>query len=283
MPRRTPGRSSRSDAVGDRGGNERRGHRRRDQGRGRRRGLDHQVPRRAEQRVQQERGQQGVKTGLRRQPGDPGIGHGFGHHETPQRQAGDDVGGQPRALIRRQPVNDRKEPGQEARLRSRDRLSNNGHGAPPSLLLGHHRHSLSGPFPGRRNAATPWPYANSWDLAREVHLLEDPGLLVVLDALVALVAVHAHERREAQVPSGVPDQLAHDLLPALGESPGTSASPASSGACRSLHSACPHRDSQSRSPPGRACRCVRRSQLPLVVKVTFVPSSAITLPSRASM
>ena len=78
-------------------------HRRSEQGRRRRGSLHNQVARGAQQRVYKQGGQQGIETGLRRQAGDAGIGHGFGHDQAPQRQPGDHVHRQPGAVVMGQP------------------------------------------------------------------------------------------------------------------------------------------------------------------------------------
>ena len=76
---------------------QRRRHRRGEQrGRGRG-GLHHQMARRAEYRVDEQGGQQRIEAGLRRQAGDARIGHRLRHHQSPQRQTGDDVDGSARS------------------------------------------------------------------------------------------------------------------------------------------------------------------------------------------
>ncbi len=86
-----------------------RGHRRGEQRRRRRGAPDHQVARRAQHGVDEQRRHQRVEARLRRQARDARIGHRLGDDEPPQRQAGDDVQGQPGAVVAGQPCQDRDE------------------------------------------------------------------------------------------------------------------------------------------------------------------------------
>ena len=93
--------------VDERPGDQHPHHRRGEQRRRRRGGLDHEVARGAQQCVHQQRGEQGVEARLRRQTGDAGIGHRLGHDQAPQRQPGEDIGGQPPTIVGGQPGQDR--------------------------------------------------------------------------------------------------------------------------------------------------------------------------------
>ena len=71
---------------------------RRQRGGGRHRGDD-QVARAAEQRVEHQRGSGGVQTDHGWGPSDAGVGERLGHEHGPNREAGDNVGTRPAAVI----------------------------------------------------------------------------------------------------------------------------------------------------------------------------------------
>ena len=89
--------------AGDRQRADDRGRHHRD--RGARRDL--QVPGRAEDRVRGHRGERGDQAGLRRQAGEPRVGHRDRDHDAPADDAGDEVGPQVPAVVGRDPAEDR--------------------------------------------------------------------------------------------------------------------------------------------------------------------------------
>jgi hypothetical protein len=81
---------------------------RRDQA-GRGVGSDDELARRAEHRVGEQCGDDGIETHDRRHADDIGIGHAFGHHHRPKRDPRQKIGRQAVASIGRQPIEDRQQ------------------------------------------------------------------------------------------------------------------------------------------------------------------------------
>ena len=78
-------------------------------GRERRAGTGRDVPRRAEQRVDDRAGGRRVEPILHRYTGDARVAEVLGHDHRRDRDAGDDVAAQPRAVVRARPAEDRDE------------------------------------------------------------------------------------------------------------------------------------------------------------------------------
>ena len=77
-----------------------------------------------------DRGERGDQPDLRRQAGEPRIGHGDRDHDAPADDAGDEVGPQVAAVVGRDPADDRDVVGTSRRVEGRARLARCGRAAP---------------------------------------------------------------------------------------------------------------------------------------------------------